>query len=283
MRLVSYVTKDNTQSYGLVKGDTIRDAGAALGGKYADLRAVLAADALADLAAAAATGATYALGDVTLLSPLPNPDKIICVGLNYMSHINETGREKPKHPSIFTRYPSSVIGHDVPLIRPKASHDFDYEGELAVIIGKAGRHISEADALDHVAGYSCFNDGSIRDYQIHTTQFWPGKSFDDTGSMGPWIVTADELPNITEQTLMTRLNGQEVQKAGLDDLAIGIPQIIAYVSTVTKLLPGDVIATGTPGGVGKFRTPRLYMKPGDRCEVEITGIGTLVNGIADEV
>ncbi|WP_372605115.1 fumarylacetoacetate hydrolase family protein [Actibacterium sp.] len=283
MRLVSYVTKDNTRSYGLVKGDTIRDAGAALGGKYADLRAVLAADALADLAAAAATGATYALGDVTLLSPLPNPDKIICVGLNYMSHINETGREKPKHPSIFTRYPSSVIGHDVPLIRPKASHDFDYEGELAVIIGKAGRHISEADALDHVAGYSCFNDGSIRDYQIHTTQFWPGKSFDDTGSMGPWIVTADELPNITEQTLMTRLNGQEVQKAGLDDLAIGIPQIIAYVSTVTKLLPGDVIATGTPGGVGKFRTPRLYMKPGDRCEVEITGIGTLVNGIADEV
>lgn len=283
MRLVSYVTKDNTRSYGLVKGDTIRDAGAALAGKYADLRAVLAADALADLAGAAATGATYALGDVTLLSPLPNPDKIICVGLNYMSHINETGREKPKHPSIFTRYPSSVIGHDVPLIRPKASHDFDYEGELAVIIGKAGRHISEADALDHVAGYSCFNDGSIRDYQIHTTQFWPGKSFDDTGSMGPWIVTADELPNITEQTLMTRLNGQEVQKAGLDDLAIGIPQIIAYVSTVTKLLPGDVIATGTPGGVGKFRTPRLYMKPGDRCEVEITGIGTLVNGIADEV
>jgi len=282
MRLVSYTLSDNSTSYGMMDGDTIRDAGATLGSQYADLRAVLAADALDALATAAAKGASYALGDVTLLSPLPNPDKIICVGLNYATHIAETGRDKPKYPSLFTRYPSSILGHDVPLIRPTISQDFDYEGEMAVIIGKEGRHITPENALDHVAGYSCFNDGTIRDYQIHTSQFWPGKSFDDTGSMGPWIVTKDELPNPTEQHLRTVLNGQEVQSIGIDDLAIGIPEIIAYISTVTKLLPGDVIATGTPGGVGRFRTPKLYMKPGDVIEVEITGIGTLSNTVKDE-
>lgn len=282
MRLVSYTLSDNSTSYGMMDGDTIRDAGATLGSKYADLRAVLAADALDELATAAAKGASYALGDVTLLSPLPNPDKIICVGLNYATHIAETGRDKPKYPSLFTRYPSSVLGHDVPLIRPTISQDFDYEGEMAVIIGKEGRHITPENAMDHVAGYSCFNDGTIRDYQIHTSQFWPGKSFDDTGSMGPWIVTKDELPNPTEQHLRTILNGQEVQSIGIDDLAIGIPETIAYISTVTKLLPGDVIATGTPGGVGRFRTPKLYMKPGDVIEVEITGIGTLSNTVKDE-
>ena len=280
MRLVSFQLNDGTQSYGVIEDDVIRAADAALTSKYADLRAVLTAGATAELAGS--TGPVLALTDVTLLSPLPNPDKIICIGLNYMSHIKETGRDKPKHPSIFTRYPSSVIGHDVPLVRPKASQDFDYEGELAVIIGKEGRHIAQADAWDHIAGYSCFNDGSIRDYQIHTSQFWPGKSFDDSGSMGPWIVTADDLPDVTEQTLTTRINGNVEQQSKLDDLAISIPEIIAYVSTVTKLLPGDVIATGTPGGVGKFRKPQLYMKPGDVAEVEITGIGILRNGVVDE-
>jgi 2-keto-4-pentenoate hydratase/2-oxohepta-3-ene-1,7-dioic acid hydratase in catechol pathway len=280
MQLVSFELNDGTQGYGVLNGDTITAAGDALSAKYADVRAVLAADAVAELAAA--DGATYALADVTLRSPVPNPDKIICIGLNYLSHIKETGRDKPKHPSIFTRYPSSVLGHDVDLIRPKASQDFDYEGELAVIIGKEGRHISPENAFDHVAGYSCFNDGSIRDYQIHTSQFWPGKSFDDTGSMGPALVTADEIADITAASLKTRLNGQEVQSTTIDDLAITIPEIIAYCSTVTKLLPGDIIATGTPGGVGRFREPRLYMKPGDVCEVEIAGVGLLRNGIRDE-
>lgn len=280
MQLVSFELNDGTQGYGVLNGDTITAAGDALSAKYADVRAVLAADAVAEMAAA--DGATYALADVTLRSPVPNPDKIICIGLNYLSHIKETGRDKPKHPSIFTRYPSSVLGHDVDLIRPKASQDFDYEGELAVIIGKEGRHISPENAFDHVAGYSCFNDGSIRDYQIHTSQFWPGKSFDDTGSMGPALVTADEIADITAASLKTRLNGQEVQSTTIDDLAITIPEIIAYCSTVTKLLPGDIIATGTPGGVGRFREPRLYMKPGDVCEVEIAGVGLLRNGIRDE-
>lgn len=279
MRLVSFQKADGTTSYGTTDGTTIFDAGAELSGTYADLRAVLAADALT---AIDGVGAEIALSEVTLLSPLPNPDKIICVGLNYLSHIKETGRDKPTHPSIFTRYPSSVLGHNVALTRPKVSHKFDYEGELAVIIGKEGRHISKADAWDHIAGYANFNDGSVRDYQVHTSQFWPGKSFDDTGSMGPWIVTRDEAGDIVSAKLETRVDGETVQSTTIDDLAITIPEIIAYVSTVTKLLPGDVIATGTPGGVGRFREPPLYLAPGMTCDVEITGLSVLSNTVKDE-
>ncbi len=280
MRLVSFNRPDGSASYGIMQGDQIKDSGAALASEYADMRAILTAGATGALEAA--DGPLLDMGNVTLLSPVPNPDKIICIGLNYMSHIKETGRDKPKHPSIFTRYPSSVLGHDVPLIRPKASEKFDYEGELAVIIGKEGRHISEADAWDHIGGYAPFNDGSIRDYQVHTSQFWPGKSFDDTGSMGPWIVTPDEVKDIGEARLQTRVNGLTVQDALINDLAITIPEIIAYCSTVTKLLPGDILVTGTPGGVGRFREPPLYMKEGDVCEVEIAGIGLLRNPVLDE-
>lgn len=280
MRLVSFKRSDGTASFGYMDGDKIKDCGQALSGRFADLRAVMAAGALDTLHSA--DGPLVEMAEVTLLSPLPNPDKILCIGLNYMSHIKETGREKPKYPSIFTRYPSSVLGHGVPLIRPKASAKFDYEGELAVIIGKAGRHIAEADAWDHIAGYAPFNDGSIRDFQVHTSQFWPGKSFDDTGSMGPWMITPDELGDIGAAHLQTRLNGMVVQDTLINDLAISIPEIITYCSTVTRLLPGDIIVTGTPGGVGRFREPPLYMKPGDICEVEISGIGLLSNSIVDE-
>jgi 2-keto-4-pentenoate hydratase/2-oxohepta-3-ene-1,7-dioic acid hydratase in catechol pathway len=280
MRLVSFKRPDSTASYGIMEGDKVKDCGAALSGKYADMRAVMTAGATAELEAV--DGPLLEMDGLTLLSPLPNPDKIICIGLNYLSHIKETGREKPKYPSIFTRYPSSVLGHDVPLIRPKVSEKFDYEGELAVIIGKEGRHIAEADAWDYVGGYAPFNDGSIRDYQIHTSQFWPGKSFDDTGSMGPWMVTPDEVENIGDARLQTRVNGMTVQDTLINDLAITIPEIIAYCSTVTKLLPGDIIVTGTPGGVGRFREPPLYMKEGDVCEVEISGIGLLSNPVVDE-
>lgn len=279
MRLISFLYPNGTASYGTTDGTIINDAGADLSGQYADLRAVFAADAVAELAG---KGPQIAFESVTLLPPVPNPDKILCIGLNYMSHIKETGREKPKYPSIFTRYPSSLVGHGVPLVRPKASTAFDYEGELAVVIGKGGRHISQADAWDHIAGYSCFNDGSIRDFQVHTSQFWPGKSFEASGSMGPWIVTPDEVGDITAQTLVTRIEGNVEQQAGIDDLAISIPEMIAYASTVINLLPGDVIATGTPGGVGRFREPQLYLKPGMQAEVEISGIGILKNGIVDE-
>jgi len=279
MRLVSFITPSGTASYGTVVGSDVLDAGAVLGAQYADLRQVIAADAVAGLAG---VGTALPLADVTLLPPVPTPEKILCVGLNYLSHIAETGRDRPRHPSIFTRYPSSLVGHGTPLVRPKVSKDFDYEGELAVIIGKAGRHIPAEAAFDHVAGYTCVNEGSIRDYQIHTTQFWPGKSFEASGSIGPWIVTADEVEDITAQTLTTRVDGVVVQQAGLDDLAISIPEMIAYISRVLTLQPGDVIATGTPGGVGKFRKPQLYLAPGMQVEVEITGIGTLGNGVVDE-
>lgn len=282
MRIASYITSDNTASYGLAQDGQLKDVGPAFRATYPDLRAVLAAGALKDLAAAAGQGGTLAEGDVTLISPVPNPDKIICIGLNYMTHILETGREKPAKPSIFTRYPSSVTGHGQPMIRPKASDWFDFEGELAVIIGKPGRDISEADAMSHIAGYSCFNDGSIRDYQRHTSQFWAGKNFVDSGAMGPWMVTADDLSDPAAQTMETRLNGEVMQSTPISDLAFNIPELIAYLSIVTELLPGDVIATGTPSGVGLFREPKLFMKHGDRVEVEISGIGTLSNPIQDQ-
>jgi 2-keto-4-pentenoate hydratase/2-oxohepta-3-ene-1,7-dioic acid hydratase in catechol pathway len=280
MRISSYIMGDGTASYGVVTGGKLHDAGSSLRKKFPDLRAVLAADAVEELGAAA--GPVLEFANVTLISPVPNPDKIICIGLNFMNHIKETGREKPAKPVIFTRYPPSIIGHDVPLVRPKISDWFDFEGELAFVIGKPGRHISEADAMDHVAGYTCLNEGSIRDFQRHTSQFWPGKSFDNSGSAGPWLVTSDELTDPTAQVLETRLNGNVMQSASISDLAFDIPEIIAYVSTVTRLLPGDIVATGTPGGVGLFRDPKVFMKPGDTVEVEISGIGTLSNGIVDE-
>jgi 2-keto-4-pentenoate hydratase/2-oxohepta-3-ene-1,7-dioic acid hydratase in catechol pathway len=279
MRLVSFLRADGTPSYGTTDGTTVHDAGAELADSYPDLRAVLTADAVADLAG---KGPAIPLSEVTLLPPIPNPEKILCIGLNYLPHILETGREKPEKPTIFTRYPDSVVGHGAPLVRPAASDKFDYEGELAVIIGKPGRHIAEADVWDHIAGYSCFNDGSIRDYQNHTTQFWPGKSFERSGAFGPWIVTADEVGDITAQTMTTRVNGNVEQHTPIADMAITIPELIAYASTVTTLKPGDVIATGTPGGVGAHRKPRLFLAPGMSVEVEVTNVGTLSNGVIDE-
>lgn len=283
MQISSYLKPDGTASYGLVDGAQLRDVGDDMRSRYPDMRAVLTANAVADIAAAATQANTvFDLSAVTLLSPVPNPDKIICIGLNYMSHIIETGRDKPAYPSIFTRYPGSVVGHDVPLIAPRASDQFDFEGELAVVIGTPGRHIAASDAMAHVAGYSCFNDGSIRDYQRHTTQFWAGKNFDQSGSMGPWLVTADALADPAAQTMQTRLNGTVMQSTEISDLAFGIPELIAYLSTVTALSPGDIIATGTPSGVGLFRDPKVFMKPGDIVEIEISGIGTLSNKIEAE-
>ena len=279
MRLVSFLRPDGSASYGTCDGAVVRDAGAALGTEFPDLKAVLRAGALARLAG---TGPALPLSSVTLLPPVPNPDKILCIGLNYLPHILESGRPHPTHPSIFTRYPESLVGHGQPLVRPRASREFDYEGELAVVIGTAGRHIPADRAADHVLGYTIVNEGSVRDYQNHTTQFWPGKSFERSGAMGPWIVTADEVGDIAAQHLTTRVNGQVEQHTPISDLAIGIGEIIAYSSTVITLQPCDVIATGTPGGAGRYRPPQLFLEPGMSVEVEITGIGTLVNGIVDE-
>lgn len=279
MRLVSFIRQDGSHSYGTMDGTSIRDAGAAHAGDFADLRSILNAGALHALDG---VGDALALDAVTLLPPVPNPEKILCIGLNYLPHILESGRAKPEFPSIFTRYPASIVGHGTPVERPKASREFDYEGELAVVIGKVGRHISEADAWDHILGYSCFNEGSVRDYQNHTTQFWPGKSFERSGSMGPWIATQDEVGDIMAQTLTTIVNGNREQHTPISDLAITIPEIIAYASTVLTLKPGDIIATGTPGGVGRYRKPQLFLEPGMSVEVTISGVGTLINGVIDE-
>jgi 2-keto-4-pentenoate hydratase/2-oxohepta-3-ene-1,7-dioic acid hydratase in catechol pathway len=280
MRIVSFRHGDGRVSYGVTDGTTLRDAGAVLGGRFPDLAAVLAAGALAELEG---VGEELPLSAVTLLPPVPRPEKILCIGLNYLPHILETGRPKPEKPTIFTRYPSSLVGHGVPIQRPAASTKHDYEGELAVIIGKSGRHIAEARAWDHIAGYACFNDGSIRDWQHHTTQFWPGKNFEASGAFGPWMVTPDEVGDITTQTLTTRVDGAVEQHTPINDMAIGIPELIAYASTVATLEPGDVIATGTPGGVGAHREPRLWLEPGMTVEVEISGVGTLSNGVIDEI
>lgn len=280
MRITSHVLPGGAPSYGRVSGNQIIDAGDALRARYPDLKALLAADATSALDQA--DGAVIELTEATFLPTVPNPDKIICIGLNYMGHIKETGRDKPAHPSIFTRYPQSFVGHGQPMVRPKASDKFDYEGELAVVIGKAGRAIPVGSALNHVVGYTCLNDGSVRDFQRHTTQFWGGKNFDRSGSMGPWLVTADELGDPTLPQMETRLNGDIMQATSVGDLAFQIPELIAYVSTICALMPGDIIATGTPSGVGLFRDPPVFMKAGDRVEVEISGIGILANDIIDE-
>ncbi|WP_158970528.1 fumarylacetoacetate hydrolase family protein [Chachezhania sediminis] len=279
MRLVSFKKPDGTATYGTAVGTDVLDAGAKLGAEFPTLRAVLAAGAVARLEG---VGAAMPMADVTMLPPVPDPEKILCIGLNYLPHILESGRPHPEYPSIFTRYPRSVVGHGVPIERPNASREFDYEGELAVVIGKEGRHIPAERAWDHIAGYSCFNEGSVRDYQNHTTQFWPGKSFERSGSMGPWIATSDEVGDITAQSLTTRVNGNVEQHTPFSDMAIPIPDLIAYASTVLTLMPGDVIATGTPGGVGRYRKPQLFLEPGMEVEVEITNVGTLFNPVGAE-
>ncbi|MDW3688235.1 fumarylacetoacetate hydrolase family protein [Cupriavidus sp. CV2] len=282
MRLVSY-EHSGAAGFGVVVGDGVVDLGKALEGRYSDLRSLLAADALAAARPAAEGRAPdYALADLTLLPVIPNPGKIWCVGLNYGEHVRETGREITEQPTFFLRVADSQVGHEQPIPRPQESVRLDYEGEIAIIIGKGGRRIAEADAWQHIAGYACYNDGSVRDWQLHTQQWGPGKNFWRTGAFGPWMVTADEIPADTRMTLVTRLNGVEVQRATTDMMLHSIPRQIAYASTVAPLQPGDVIVTGTPGGVGAKRTPPLWMKAGDVVEVEVDRIGVLRNPIVDE-
>jgi len=282
MKLTSFA-RGGAPSWGAVVDGGIVDLGKAMGGKYPTLRSAIEGNALKE-AAAAADGASpdASLDEVTLLPVIPDPDKILCVGLNYKSHIEETGRSDSDYPTIFTRFTNTQVGHGQPMIRPKDSDNYDYEGELALIIGTGGRHISEADALKHIAGYSCYNDGSIRDWQRHTSQFTPGKNFPGTGGFGPWMVTADEIPDPASMHLVTRLNGEVMQDATTDLLVFTVPVLIHYISTFTELVPGDVIVTGTPGGVGFKRNPPVFMKDGDTVEIEIDKIGILSNPIADE-
>jgi 2-keto-4-pentenoate hydratase/2-oxohepta-3-ene-1,7-dioic acid hydratase in catechol pathway len=280
MKLASYLANGKS-CFGAVTGQSVVTLSDRFGGRYASLRDALAADVLAELRAAAnAARPDLQLDAIKWLPVIPNPQKILCAGINYRSHAAETGRELPKQPSMFIRFTDTLVGHEGELIRPAVSQQFDFEGELAVVIGRGGRHIPPERALEHVAGYTCFVDGSVRDYQKFSVT--SGKNFPGTGPLGPWLVTTDELPDPKKLTLTTRLNGTEVQKSGTDLLIYSVPQIIAFCSDFTALAPGDVIATGTPEGVGHRRNPPLWMKRGDVLEVEISGIGTLRNRVVDE-
>ena len=283
MKLLSFVIEGRS-SYGAVKDNGVVDLGARLAADgCATLRQLLEASRLVDAARLVATVSPDHLVDKISFAPvIPDPGKIICVGLNYRDHVAETGRTVTEKPALFARFPCSQVGHLNPVVKPKVSDDFDYEGELAVVIGKAGRHVSAAHALDHVAGYACYNEGSIRDWQRHTSQFLAGKSFAESGSFGPWMVTTDEIPDPSKLTLQTRLNGAVVQNTTTDLLITPVPELIAYISTICPLAPGDVIVTGTPGGVGAKRVPPLWMRVGDTVEVEISGIGVLRNKVVAE-
>jgi 2-keto-4-pentenoate hydratase/2-oxohepta-3-ene-1,7-dioic acid hydratase in catechol pathway len=283
MRLVSF-ERAGKSGFGAVVGDGVVDLGIALGGRYADLKALLEGDGLqAAKDAVAGRAADHALAELVLAPVIPNPGKIWCCGLNYAEHVRETQREVTEKPMFFMRIADSQVGHGQAIPRPPESIQLDFEGEIAVIIGRRGRRIAEADAWSHIAGYACYNDGSVRDWQRHTQQFGPGKNFWHTGGFGPWMVTADEIPAGAVMTLVTRLNGREMQRATTDMMIHGIARQIAYLSTVAPLQPGDVIVTGTPGGVGARRDPPVWMKPGDVVEVEVDRIGVLRNPVIEEV
>jgi 2-keto-4-pentenoate hydratase/2-oxohepta-3-ene-1,7-dioic acid hydratase in catechol pathway len=282
MRLISF-DRQGRPSFGIVVGDGVVDAGARLAGEFTSLRDVLGAGALNLLRGMEGLPADCGLDDLRFLPVIPDPAaKFLCVGINYMPHIEEMGRERPDHPVIFVRFADSLVGHGEPMIKPSESVQFDFEGELAVVIGKRARRVKRDRALEHVAGYSCFNDGSVRDFQRHGPQWTPGKNFHSSGAFGPWLVTTDEQNDPTRFHLETRLNGEIVQDESVAELCFDVPQLIEYCSTFTQLEPGDVIVTGTPGGVGAGRQPPLWMKAGDTVEVDIEGVGVLHNTIVDE-
>lgn len=282
MKLISYRYQDQ-DSYGALQGDRVVDLRAVFGARAADLKSLIAADLLGEAAkAAAASKESLALADVALLPVIPNPGKIVCVGLNYGEHVRETGREITEKPTLFLRVAESQVAHGEDIVLPPESSRLDYEGEIAVVIGTGGRRIAEANAWGHIAGYACYNDGSIRDWQTATPQWTAGKNFWRTGGFGPWMVTRDEIADNQVMTLVTRLNGQEMQRTTTDKLIHSIPRQIAHISAFMPLASGDVIVTGTPGGVGAKRTPPVWMKAGDVVEVEVDAIGILRNGIRAE-
>jgi 2-keto-4-pentenoate hydratase/2-oxohepta-3-ene-1,7-dioic acid hydratase in catechol pathway len=280
MKLVSYLA-NGKPSFGVVVGDGVVTMNERLKGRFATLRDAIAGGAIDEMRRAAeGAKADHPLAGLAYLPTIPNPEKIMCVGINYKSHAAEHGAEVPKMPNIFLRFINTMVPHGGAMIRPKVSTNFDFEGELALVIGKAGRHIKRENALDYIAGYSCFCDATVRDFTKYSLA--ASKNFVGSGPLGPWMVTADEIPDPTKLTLTTRLNGAEMQRSGTDMLIHDIPAIISFCSMFTPLTPGDIIATGTPDGIGAKRNPPVWMKAGDVLEVEVTGVGTLRNTIADE-
>lgn len=277
MQFCSFV-RDGQPRFGLVAGEGVVDLTGQHG--HACLADAIAAGDLERLGAAAPGNDAIALSDVQLLPTIPNPSKVVCIGLNYEPHRIEMGRDKDPYPTVFVRLHDTLVAHGEPLMRPSNSDAFDYEGEIAIVVGKAGRHIAEADAMTHVAGYTCFMDASVRDYQGQN--LIAGKNFPATGGMGPWMTLASAMPPSSAVTLETWLNGKTMQTGMLDELTFSIPELIAYVSSWTPLQPGDVISTGTPSGVGTARKPPVYMKAGDTISVDVAGIGRLENRVVEE-
>jgi 2-keto-4-pentenoate hydratase/2-oxohepta-3-ene-1,7-dioic acid hydratase in catechol pathway len=281
MRLASFQVK-SVASYGAVTEKGIVDLGKRIGNRYPDLKSLIRENAFAEAKKLLSQTPDFAESEVTWLPVIPNPGKIVCVGLNYEEHRAETGRDKTENPALFLRVAESQVGHRQPIPRPRESTHLDFEAEIALVIGKPGRRISQKDSWNHIAGYSCYNDGSVRDWQRHTVQWTAGKNFAATGGFGPWMVTADEIPPGTKLTLSCRLNGERMQHADTDMMIFKFPKLIEYISAFTPLAAGDVIVTGTPGGVGSRRTPPVWMKPGDTVEIEIDKVGTLVNTIGQD-
>lgn len=289
MRLVSFEHRDHAR-YGAVKGSKVVDLGARLEARYPTIIDFIAGDGLAIAKPIVETEpGDFDYDDLTLLPVIPNPSRIVCVGLNYRDHIGEANRQLNRtdtgfeRPMIFARWPESLAAHRQPIFRPKVSKEFDFEAELLVVIGKdTGRYVKAEKALDYVFGYSCLNEACLRDYQRHSRQINPGKNFEKTGGTGPWIVTADEIKNPENLDIEMRLNGQTMQKANTKDMLHSVAQVIEYVTEWMPFRPGDLIASGTMGGVGFARDPQVFMKPGDVAEVIIEGIGTLRNVVEDE-
>jgi 2-keto-4-pentenoate hydratase/2-oxohepta-3-ene-1,7-dioic acid hydratase in catechol pathway len=280
MKLASYLL-DGAPSFGVVHGEEIVDVGGDLRERFGSLKHALGS--LAEIRRATHGRAAIGhLDETPMLPPIPDPGRIICIGRNYRADTLKAGFEISAYPILFTRYPDSQVGHLQPIIRPSVSDQLDWEGELAFVIGKAGRHIAADQAMSHVAGFACYNDGSLRDYQRHTSQDAPGKNFWHSGAFGPYMVTSDELSDPTALIVTSRLNGTEMQRGHVADFIFPIPKLISYLSSIFPLQPGDVIATGTPLGCGTTRDPKIWLKPGDTVEVVIEGIGTLSNQVEDE-
>lgn len=277
MKIASFIFQ-GLRSFGIVKADGMVNLGCRLGGRFNDLKALLQADGLAEAARYANDSADVPMDAVTFLPVIEQPEKILCVGMNYADKRQEFDQHNPA-PTLFVRFPDSQTGHNTPVLKPHHSHEFDYEGELAVIIGKGGESIPSGEALRHVAGYSCYMDGSARDWQH--SWFTAGKNWRQTGAFGPWMTTADEIPDPQQLAIRTRLNGRVVQEDTTSSMIHKVAELIEYISTFTSLSPGDVIITGSPGGVGKKRNPPLFMYEGDRIEVEIEHIGHLSNVIRE--
>jgi 2-keto-4-pentenoate hydratase/2-oxohepta-3-ene-1,7-dioic acid hydratase in catechol pathway len=290
MRLFSYQDKNKQKRVGLLRAPDAKefiDLGATDAALPKSLLEIIetagAMDRVAQLAKAS-NAVIQPLAGVNFIPLVDKPSKIICLGLNYADHAAEGGLARPEYPAFFMRGASSMVGHHAPMIRPKVSDKFDYEAELAFVVGKRARHLTEQNALDYVAGYSAFNDGSLRDYQRKSTQWTIGKNFDGTGAFGPWLVTPDELPRAADGLrIQSRLNGQIMQDANTKNFLWGIVETLVLITECMTLEPGDVVITGTPAGVGYARKPPVFMKQGDIIEIEIDGIGVLSNPVVDEV